>query len=131
MAALWSAAMPTLNNRLKLSGNAHHRGWADIDRRRKSDWPQIQKTLFESCRTNSLAITSNTHLRYKNLTTSGSLATIYAIMLAKAYTDRDIVMKIGGGFLPADMEYIRTARELTHRHGAALILDEVISGFRI
>ena len=51
-------------------------------------------------------------------------------MLAKAYTDRDIVMKIGGGFLPADMEYIRTARELTHRHGAALILDEVISGFR-
>ena len=40
MAGLWSAAMCTFNNRLKLSGNAHHRGWADIDRRRKSDWPQ-------------------------------------------------------------------------------------------
>lgn len=31
-------------------------------------------------------------------TTSGTLATMYAIMLAKAYTKRDIVMKVGGGW---------------------------------
>jgi glutamate-1-semialdehyde 2,1-aminomutase len=34
------------------------------------------------------------------------------------------------GFLPADAEYLRAARELTARHGAVLIFDEVISGFR-
>jgi glutamate-1-semialdehyde 2,1-aminomutase len=31
-------------------------------------------------------------------TTSGSLATMYAIMLARAYTERDLVLKIGGGW---------------------------------
>jgi glutamate-1-semialdehyde 2,1-aminomutase len=35
-----------------------------------------------------------------------------------------------GGFIPATRDYLLTARELTQRHGAALILDEVISGFR-
>ena len=31
-------------------------------------------------------------------TTSGTLATMYSIMLAKAYTKKDIVMKVGGGW---------------------------------
>jgi glutamate-1-semialdehyde 2,1-aminomutase len=31
-------------------------------------------------------------------TTSGTLATMYAIMLAKAFTKRDLVMKVGGGW---------------------------------
>ena len=31
-------------------------------------------------------------------TTSGTLSTMYAIMLAKAFTKRDLVMKIGGGW---------------------------------
>lgn len=31
-------------------------------------------------------------------TTSGTLATMYAIMLAKSYTSRELVMKIGGGW---------------------------------
>ncbi len=31
-------------------------------------------------------------------TTSGTLATMYAIMLARAFTGRDLVMKIGGGW---------------------------------
>lgn len=31
-------------------------------------------------------------------TTSGTLATMYAIMLAKAYTNRDLVLKVGGGW---------------------------------
>jgi glutamate-1-semialdehyde 2,1-aminomutase len=35
-----------------------------------------------------------------------------------------------GGFLPASSDYLRTARELTEKHGVVLILDEVISGFR-
>jgi glutamate-1-semialdehyde 2,1-aminomutase len=35
-----------------------------------------------------------------------------------------------GGFMPATAEYLETARELTHRHGAVLIFDEIISGFR-
>lgn len=135
-------------------------------------------------------------------TTSGTLATMYAIMLAQSYTGRDRVMKVGGGwhgahpwglkgvhrypgrprfqqveseglpalladavvvtrfndtdllkdhfrrygeqlacfilepfvgvggFIPADREYIRTARELTRHHGALLIFDEVVTGFR-
>ncbi len=136
-------------------------------------------------------------------TTSGSLATMYAIMLARAFTGRDLVLKVGGGwhgaqpwglkgvsfdaanatapwrvdsqgippaltneilitrfndpevlrdnfrrygdrlacfitepmigaggFTPATRQYLRTARELTHRYGAALIFDEIITGFR-
>jgi glutamate-1-semialdehyde 2,1-aminomutase len=35
-----------------------------------------------------------------------------------------------GGTIPASREYLEAARQLTERHGALLILDEVISGFR-
>ncbi len=136
-------------------------------------------------------------------TTSGTLATMYGIMLARVFTGRDLVMKVGGGWhggqpwalkgityhpgggvgyqgveteglppavtdevvvtrfndadvldghfrqygdrlacfivepvlgvsglMPASREYLRAARELTHRYGAVLIFDEVISGFR-
>jgi glutamate-1-semialdehyde 2,1-aminomutase len=136
-------------------------------------------------------------------TTSGSLATMYAVLLARAFTGRDRIMKIGGGwhgaqpwglkgvdfhdenhsrfqhvdtlglpeaiaeevlvtrfndpqmlcdhfhrygdtiacfmvepfigaggFLPADREYLTTARELAAKYGTVLIFDEVISGFR-
>jgi glutamate-1-semialdehyde 2,1-aminomutase len=35
-----------------------------------------------------------------------------------------------GGFIPASTEYIHLARQLTEKHGALLILDEVIAGFR-
>ncbi len=132
------------------------------------------------------------------LTTSGSLATMYATMLAQAYTGRDLVVKVGGGWhgaqpfglkgvgyrdgyqgvegeglpaatheiivtryndpemledhfyqfgdriacfivepmlgaggtIPATRTYLETARQLTSRYGALLILDEVITGFR-
>jgi glutamate-1-semialdehyde 2,1-aminomutase len=134
------------------------------------------------------------------LTTSGSLATMYAIMLARSFTGRDLVLKVGGGWhgaqpwgligvsygpqgfqdpeseglpsgavhqvaiarfndsegleqifarlgdrlacfivepvigaggaIPARPEYLHLARRLTQKHGALLILDEVISGFR-
>jgi len=133
-------------------------------------------------------------------TTSGSLTTMYAIMLARSFTGRELVLKVGGGwhgahpwglkgvhygaggyqevegdgvpdpvtdqvvvttfndtealwevfrtygdrlacfivepfigaggFIPARLEYLRTARELTERAGTLLILDEIISGFR-
>jgi glutamate-1-semialdehyde 2,1-aminomutase len=137
------------------------------------------------------------------LTTSGTLASMYAMMLARAFTGRSRVMKVGngwhgaqpwslkgfeyhaeggvgyggvdteglsaevsdsvvvtafndperlrddfercgdelacfmvepligsGGMIPATREYLRLARELTHEHGALLVLDEVIDGFR-
>jgi glutamate-1-semialdehyde 2,1-aminomutase len=137
------------------------------------------------------------------LTTSGTLAGMYGVMLARAFTARDLVMKVGGGWhgahpwslkgfkfnaedrvgfggvdteglpaavtdqvivtafndperlredfarfgdrlacfvveplvgaggtIPATREYLETARRLTHEHGALLIVDEVISGFR-
>ena len=35
-----------------------------------------------------------------------------------------------GGFLPATREYLRAARRLTEQHGALLLFDEIISGFR-
>jgi glutamate-1-semialdehyde 2,1-aminomutase len=136
-------------------------------------------------------------------TTSGSLATMYAILLSRAFTGRDLVMKVGGGwhgaqpwalkgiafhgqngkgyqrlesdglpramadeilvtgfndpdklrdqfrafgdriacfvvepfigvggFMPAAREYVQLARELASHHGALLIFDEVIAGFR-
>jgi glutamate-1-semialdehyde 2,1-aminomutase len=136
------------------------------------------------------------------LTTSGTLANMYAVMLSRAFTGRDLVMKVGGGWhgaqpwslsglrfravgvgfggvdtaglpasmtdevvvsgfnnaqrltddfgrygdrtaclvvepligaggtIPARREYLEVARELCHRHGALLVFDEVISGFR-
>lgn len=132
-------------------------------------------------------------------TTSGSLATMYATLLARAFTGRELVLKVGGGwhgaqpwglrgvsyrqgyqqpdseglsrslteevlttrfndpqalndvfrrygdrlacfilepfigsggFIAATPEYLREARRLTAHHGAVLILDEIISGFR-
>lgn len=137
------------------------------------------------------------------LSTSGTLTTMYATMLARAFTGRDLVIKVGGGWhgaqpwglkgvgfhenkdngyqhvdtaglppavtnevlvtrfndphmlrqhltqfgdraacfivepfvgagglIPASLEYIQTARQLTHQYGALLIFDEVVSGFR-
>jgi len=131
------------------------------------------------------------------LTSSGSLATMYAIMLARAATGREEVLKVGGGWhgaqpwglvgvdynfhhaesrglpagvaeqvlvtplndvekledlfrkhgsriacfifepfmgsggsLPATLAFLKRARELTRTHGALLIFDEVIAGFR-
>jgi len=131
------------------------------------------------------------------LTSSGSLATMYAIMLARAATGREEVLKVGGGWhgaqpwglvgvdynfqhaesrglpagvadqvlvtrfndvpmleeqfrthgsriacfifepfmgssgsLPASLAFLKRARELTREHGALLIFDEVIAGFR-
>jgi glutamate-1-semialdehyde 2,1-aminomutase len=133
-------------------------------------------------------------------TTSGSLATMYAVMLARSFTGRSTVVKMGGGWhgaqpwgligvsygargyqspeseglpldtadevivtrfndcenlqtifdeqgdqiaclilepvigasgsIPGTPEYLALARQLTERHGALLILDEVIAGFR-
>jgi glutamate-1-semialdehyde 2,1-aminomutase len=136
-------------------------------------------------------------------TSSGSLATMYAILLARAFTGKERVMKVGGGWhgaqpwglvgvdfhaenshgfeqtesrglpravadqvivtrfndtamleeqfekhdgrvacfivepfmgsggcLPAEREFLAAARALTRKHGALLIFDEVISGFR-
>jgi glutamate-1-semialdehyde 2,1-aminomutase len=132
-------------------------------------------------------------------TTSGTLATMYAMMLARAFTKRELVLKVGGGWhgghlwglkgvghhdgfdgvdseglstgatdevlitcfnntellhehfrrfgdklacfilepvigagglMPATREYVNAARELTEKHGALLIFDEVISAFR-
>ena len=134
-------------------------------------------------------------------TTSGTLATMYSVMLSMAATGRDRILKIGsgwhgaspfllkgikfhapdgfslpdsagippeilnktlitrfndeddlrrvmradgdriacfilepfigvGGFFPAAPSYLRLARRLTEKHGALLIFDEIISGFR-
>ena len=134
-------------------------------------------------------------------TTSGTLATMYAVMMAQGLTGRDLVLKVGGGwhgaspyllkgvkyrresgfegresagllddivrrtlvtrfndvddlrrvmaehgdrvacfivepflgvggFLAASREYLETARRLTREHGALLIFDEIISGYR-
>jgi glutamate-1-semialdehyde 2,1-aminomutase len=135
-------------------------------------------------------------------TTSGSLSTMYAVLMARSFTGRDIVMKAGGGWhgaqpmllkgvayrddgvgfegvdskgLPSSLtdrivvtryndpqrlvedfatvgddlaclilepmlgaggtiaattEYLKLARELCTKHGALLILDEMITGFR-
>ncbi|MBN2554187.1 MAG: aminotransferase class III-fold pyridoxal phosphate-dependent enzyme [Spirochaetales bacterium] len=147
-------------------------------------------------------ICRQTGMQRVRFTTSGSLATMYAILLARAYTGRDRVMKIGGGWhgaqpwglvgidyhnsrnhfqfsdteglpvaieeevvvtrfndtqmladhfrrygpqlacfilepfvgaggaIPADREYLETARRLSQQHGTILIFDEVIAGFR-
>jgi glutamate-1-semialdehyde 2,1-aminomutase len=36
-----------------------------------------------------------------------------------------------GGFIPADIEFLKTLREETQKTGALLIYDEIISGFRV
>ncbi len=137
------------------------------------------------------------------LTTSGTLANMYAVMLSRAFTGRNLVMKVGGGWhgaqpwslkgyvykangnggfrgvdsdglpealtdeiivtgfndpdrlrddferhgdrlacfvvepligagglIPSTHEFLHLARELTHRHGALLVFDEVVNGFR-
>jgi glutamate-1-semialdehyde 2,1-aminomutase len=134
------------------------------------------------------------------LTTSGSLGTFYATLLARGFTGRDQVLKVAGGWhgsqpfglkgviaqgrsfdhleseglsqstqgeivltrfndvddlravfrragdriacfllepmlgagggFPASVEYLRAARELTEHHGALLLCDEIITGWR-
>jgi glutamate-1-semialdehyde 2,1-aminomutase len=137
------------------------------------------------------------------LTTSGTLANMYAVILASAFTGRTSVMKVGGGWhggqpwslkgsvyhheggagfqgvdsegipsavtdevvvtgfndpqrlsddfsrhgdriacfvveplvgagglIPATREFLHLARELTQQHGALLVFDEVVDGFR-
>jgi len=144
-------------------------------------------------------LTSTERLRF---TTSGSLSTMYAVLMARSFTGRGTVMKAGGGWhgaqplllkgvgyradgigydgvdskglpsalteriaitsyndpqrltddfaaagddlaclilepllgaggtIAATTEYLRLARELCTKHGALLILDEMITGFR-
>ncbi len=142
-------------------------------------------------------LTGNETLRF---TTSGSLGTFYAAVLARAFTGRDRVLKVSGGWhgsqpfglkgvsprgssfehleseglsaqtgeevvltrfndpddlrgkfhelgdriacllvepilgaaggLVATVEYMEEARRLTERHGALLVADEIITGFR-
>jgi len=57
-------------------------------------------TGFPGCLQNELAeiILSRMNADRIRFTTSGTLATMYAIMLAKAYTQRDHVFKVGGGW---------------------------------
>ena len=146
-------------------------------------------------------VCARVHAERLRFTTSGSLATMYAVMLARAFTGRELVLKVAGGwhgaqpwglkgvyfhpgpepwtldseglpagiaddvvvgrfnepddlvehfrrrgdeiaclivepmagagnFMAADPEYLSVARELTARHGALLVFDEVISAFR-
>jgi len=145
-------------------------------------------------------LTQRTGAERVRFTTSGSLSSMYAMMLARASTGRDLILKVGGGwhgaqpwalkgirygeqgyhsleslglpvdiegetlitrfndpedlaatfrthgdriacfivepwigsagFIPATPEYLKLARSLTWEHGALLIFDEVISGFR-
>jgi len=58
------------------------------------------QTGFPGCRQGELAelILSVIPAEKIRFTTSGTLATMYAIMLARAYTGRERVMKIGGGW---------------------------------
>ena len=144
-------------------------------------------------------LTSSERVRF---TTSGSLSTMYSVLMARSFTGRSTVMKAGGGWhgaqpmllkgvayredgvgfegvdskglpaaltdrivvtryndpqrladdfdhvgddlaclilepmlgaggtIPSTTEYLRLARELCTRHGALLILDEMITGFR-
>ncbi|MBU3015099.1 glutamate-1-semialdehyde 2,1-aminomutase [Poseidonibacter lekithochrous] len=57
--------------------------------------------------------------------------------LKKCFEDSDdisciIIEPIAGnmGFIPATQEFLRTCRELCDKHGALLIFDEVMTGFR-
>jgi glutamate-1-semialdehyde 2,1-aminomutase len=72
-------------------------------------------------------------------TTSGSLATMYSILLAKAFTGRDLVMKVGGGWHGAQpwglkgVDYHSDTDKFQHVDSEGLshaISDEVvITGF--
>ena len=163
----------------------------------------LQTGFVEQLQSETAEILCNrTGMERVRFTTSGSLATMYSILLARAYTGRDRVMKIGGGWhgaqpwglvgieyhngknhfqfsdteglpvaieeevvvtrfndtqmladhfrrygsqlacfilepfvgagggIPADREYLQTARDLCRKHGTILIFDEVIAGFR-
>ncbi len=48
-------------------------------------------------------------------TTSGTLATMYAIMLSKAYTGRNLVVKIGGGWHGAQPYTLKGIAALSHK----------------
>jgi len=147
----------------------------------------------------ALTLTEATGAERVRLTTAGTLATMYAIMLSRAFTGRKVIVKasggwhgahplalkgihrtaagfdqvdstgvpqttaqeiivtpfndvdslrkifrsvgdriacfifeptLGSGFIPATVEFMTAARELTERYGALLILDQVITGFR-
>jgi glutamate-1-semialdehyde 2,1-aminomutase len=146
-------------------------------------------------------LAAHVHAEKVRFTTSGTLTTMYAVMLARAFTGRQLVVKVAGGwhgaqpwtlkgvyfhpgpepwtleseglpahisdevvlarfnepeelaeqfrrrgdeiaclivepfagagsFMAATPEYLAVARELTKRHGALLVFDEVISAFR-
>jgi len=146
-------------------------------------------------------VSARVHAEKVRFTTSGTLATMYAVMLARVFTGRRLVVKVAGGwhgaqpwtlkgvyfhpgpepwtleseglpahisdevviarfnepdelveqfrrhgdeiaclivepfagagsFMAASPEYLAVARELTERHGALLVFDEVISAFR-
>ncbi len=159
-------------------------------------------TGFPGCRQKELAelILKRIGGEKIRFTTSGTLSTMYAVMLARAFTGRELVLKVGGGwhgaqpftlkgisiytsglnqiesaglsseldkttlitkfndvedlqakfqefgeriacliiepfigsggFIFARQEYLQKARELTNQYEAALIFDEVVSGFR-
>jgi glutamate-1-semialdehyde 2,1-aminomutase len=69
-------------------------------------------------------------------TTSGSLATMYAMMLARAFTERDLVMKVGGGWHGAQPWGLKGVRYKTGDNGGyqhiesaglpATVTDEVL-----
>lgn len=161
----------------------------------------LQTGLPEERQTEFAAILAKaTGAERVRLTTAGTLATMYSIMLSRAFTGRSLVVKVAGGwhganpfalkgirrtkngfydvdsagvpattkeeilvtrfndvdklyeifralgdriacfifepclggagFTAATGEFMRAARELTQKHGALLILDEVITGFR-
>ncbi|MEN6478960.1 MAG: aminotransferase class III-fold pyridoxal phosphate-dependent enzyme [Anaerolineales bacterium] len=48
------------------------------------------------------------------LTTSGTLATMYAMMLARAYTRRDVVLKVGGGWHGANPLALKGVSRTAH-----------------
>lgn len=71
-------------------------------------------------------------------TTSGTLATMYAILLARAFTERDLVMKVGGGWhgaqpwgLKGISFHARNGFQRVETHGLppALTDEVVVTGF--
>lgn len=71
-------------------------------------------------------------------TTSGTLATMYAILLARTFTERDLVMKVGGGWhgaqpwgLKGISFYAKNGFQRVETHGLppALTDEVVVTGF--